>query len=87
MEHQKFCQSCAMPMTDEFYATEKDGSKSPDYCQYCYSDGEFTAQMSMQEMLEFCIAPMVQHNPGLTEDEARSIMAEALPTLKRWKKD
>lgn len=28
----KFCQSCAMPMTEELYGSNKDGSKNEDYC-------------------------------------------------------
>ena len=34
---EKFCQCCGMPMgeTDELYGTNKDGSKSQDYCEYC----------------------------------------------------
>jgi len=31
-EDMKFCQSCALPMSDEHFGTEKDGSKSEDYC-------------------------------------------------------
>ena len=27
----KFCQSCAMPMTEELYGSNKDGSKNEDY--------------------------------------------------------
>ena len=34
-ENQKFCQSCAMPLTDELFATNADGSKNEDYCMYC----------------------------------------------------
>lgn len=41
----KFCQSCAMPMTEELY-----GSKNEDYCIYCYENGEFTADISMEEI-------------------------------------
>ena len=38
-----FCQSCGMPLTDEgLLGTEKDGAKAPDYCIYCYKDGERT---------------------------------------------
>ncbi|MEE1156118.1 MAG: zinc ribbon domain-containing protein, partial [Methanobrevibacter sp.] len=51
-ENQKFCQSCAMPMTgSEIYGTNADGSKNEDYCIYCFKDGEFTSDMSMDEMM------------------------------------
>lgn len=84
---ERYCQSCGMPMgaTDEFYATEKDGTKSADYCQYCYKDGAFTDEGNMHDMIEHCIAPMVEHNPGMTEEAARSMMEQYMPTLKRWR--
>ena len=37
-EDMNFCQSCAMPMADGDYGTEKDGSESHDYCKYCYQN-------------------------------------------------
>lgn len=56
---EKYCQSCAMPMgaTDEMYGTEQDGTKSADYCKYCYENGAFTFQGTMQEMIELCLPP------------------------------
>ena len=87
MEETKFCQCCAMPMgqTDELYGTNKDGSKSTDYCSYCFKDGEFTADISMEEMIEVCIPHMLQSNKDMTEDEARAMMNNFFPTLNLWK--
>lgn len=84
---EKYCQSCAMPMgaTNEMYGTEKDGTKSADYCKYCYENGAFTFEGTMQEMVEICVPPMVENNPGMTETQAREMMLGFLPTLKRWK--
>lgn len=86
-ENQKFCQSCGMPMGDtgEFYGKEADGSQSADYCSYCYDKGAFTFHGSMEEMVDICIPPMVEHNPGMTSQQARQIMEQFLPQLKRWK--
>lgn len=85
MENMKFCQSCAMPMGDGAeYGTESDGSKSSDYCSYCYKDGEFTAKVSMEEMINICVGPMVEHNENMTEEQAKAIMNEHFPKLKRW---
>ena len=39
----------------------------------------------MQEMVEICVKPMVQENPEMTEDAARAMMQQFLPTLKRWR--
>ena len=82
----KFCQSCGMPMgnTDEMYGTEKDGTKNKDYCTYCYADGAFTVDCSMEEMIDFCVKPMVENSPGMTEVEAKVMMQQMFPALKRW---
>ena len=83
---ERYCQSCGMPMgpTDEHYGTEVDGSKSKDYCKYCYENGAFTADCTMQEMIDFCVQPMVENVPGMTEAQARAMMNEHFPQLKRW---
>lgn len=84
---EKYCQSCGLPMgaTDEMYGTESDGSKSSDYCKYCYENGQFTTNSSMDEMIETCVPHMAFANTGMSEDEARNMMKEWFPTLKRWK--
>lgn len=84
MENTSFCQSCGMPLSEGIYATEKDGSKNEDYCEYCYKDGEFTGEYSMEEMIEFCVPHMVE-NSEMNEEQARKAMLEFFPTLKRWK--
>ena len=42
-----------MPLTDECMGTEADGSRSEDYCAYCYKDGKFTQYCTMSQMIEF----------------------------------
>ncbi|WP_312906483.1 zinc ribbon domain-containing protein [Tissierella praeacuta] len=83
---QEYCQSCGMPMEDaSLYGTEKDGSKSQDYCAYCYEDGNFRKPSeTMEEMIETCV-PFMKEN-GMEEKEAREILNNCLPHLKRWKK-
>jgi hypothetical protein len=39
----------------------------------------------MDEMIEFCVPHMASANSGMSEDEARNMMEEFYPTLKRWK--
>jgi len=84
----EYCQSCAMPLrgNEEELGTNADGSRNKDYCVYCYKDGKFTADLSMQEMIDFCVTPMVEHNPDMTREQALQIMQEYFPTLKRWQK-
>ena len=81
----KYCQSCGMPMNDPEakYGTEKDGALSEDYCSYCYGDGKFTTDESLEQMVESCV-PFVKDQLG-GEEAARKMMMEFLPTLKRWK--
>lgn len=85
--NQKFCQCCGMPMgdTDEMNGTNADGSKSEDYCDYCFKNGEFTFKGTMEEMIDMCVPSMVAANPKMDEAEARKGMLEWFPTLKRWK--
>lgn len=86
MTETKFCQSCGMPLTEEMLGTNKDGSKNEDYCNYCYKDGAYTDEMTMEQMIDFCVPDMVEHNEGMTEAKAREMMNEFFPKLKRWSK-
>ena len=83
---EKHCQSCGIPMgaTDEMYGTNADGSKSADYCEYCFKEGKFTSDETMEQMIEICIPHVVSANVGMDEGEARKMMQEFFPTLKRW---
>ena len=87
-ENQKFCQSCAMPLTDDkLFGTNADGTKNEDYCIYCFKDGEFTSDMSMDEMMNFCIEKMVEVHPEIDKTQASAMMNEVFPKLKRWVND
>lgn len=83
---ERYCQSCGMPMgqTDELYGTEADGTKNHDYCKYCYENGAFTANCTMEEMIDFCVQPLLENMPGMTEAGAREMMQAQFPLLKRW---
>ena len=77
------CQSCGMPMSEEFFGTNEDGTANDEYCSYCYVDGKFTApEMTMNDMIDLCIPHMVEQ--GWVEEEARTLLEEVLPQLKRW---
>ncbi|MDY6989808.1 MAG: zinc ribbon domain-containing protein [Thermodesulfobacteriota bacterium] len=82
-----FCQSCAMPMEKpEMFGTLSHGSKSQQYCTYCFQEGAFTEpDISMQEMIDKCVAIMDQQNI-MPKDQAQDLMAETIPFLKRWKR-
>ena len=77
-----------MPMADdELFGTNADGSKNEDYCKYCFKDGEFTSDMSMDEMMNFCIDKMCEVHPDFDKAEASAMMKEVFPKLKRWAND
>lgn len=81
----RFCQSCGMPLAaEEMYGTEDGGGKSGEYCLYCMKDGRFTAYMTMDEMIEFCIPHMEAAHPEMSAAGAREMMQKVLPGLKRW---
>ena len=86
---QKFCQSCGMPLNPEVLGTEKDGSKNEEYCTYCYADGHFTVECTMDEMIELNLNYIDEFNKDsevkYTVEEARKTMKEFFPQLKRWK--
>lgn len=80
-----FCQSCGMPMTEpEQFGTEADREKSMEYCCYCYKDGKFTADCTMEEMVEFCLD--FENDSGRLQDreQAKKEMRQWFLTLRRW---
>ena len=86
----RFCQSCGMPLTDEVLGTNADGSKNGEYCMYCYKDGKFTQECTMDEMIEHCAQLVGDFNEGsglqLTQEEYIGQMKIYFPHLKRWRK-
>ena len=84
----KFCQSCGMPLTDDILGSNADGSKNDEYCIYCYKDGAFTGNFTMEEMVEYCSMFVEQYNKNtgkhLTCCEYKEVLRQFYPTLKRW---
>jgi len=79
---QIFCQSCGMPLTDDAVIShEAEGSLNEKYCKWCYADGEFLTDCTMEEMVEQCIP----HLGWEDEQAAREFMQKILPGLERWK--
>jgi len=83
MNNSTFCQSCSMPLSNPgLLGTEKDGSKSKDYCVYCYQNGAFiNPGMTLEEM-----KVLVQQQMEKMKIENSIITAAVymLPGLKRW---
>ncbi|WP_099291569.1 zinc ribbon domain-containing protein [Butyricimonas sp. Marseille-P3923] len=86
----KICQSCGMPMmAEEQFGTNDDGSVNTEYCTYCYQDGAFTGNYTMNEMIDHNLEFLDEFNKDVerpfTREEARAEMRKFFPTLKRWK--
>ncbi len=79
------CQSCGMPLEqNDHYGTEKDGSQNAEYCIFCFKDGEFTADITMDEMIAFCAEHIDEWGMDITKEEAIAQMKIHFPTFKRW---
>ena len=77
-----------MPLTDELLGTNADGSKSEEYCIYCFKDGAFTGDFTMEEMAEFCSQFVDEYNKNtgqhLSREEYKAMLLQYYPNLKRW---
>ena len=78
------CQSCSMPITsNDLFGTNKDGSVNKDYCVYCYQNGNFIDNVTLEEYIDMNVKFASQ--AGMTEEQMRKHCEEIFPTLKRWK--
>jgi hypothetical protein len=72
-----------MPLENpDFRGTEKDGSKSIEYCSYCYQKGSFiNPDMTLEEMKTLVKEQMgkIKMDTGLI-----NMAIGTLPNLKRW---
>lgn len=81
-----FCQSCAMPLQKpEDFGTTADGFRQNDYCHFCYQKGAFMMpDATMQQVLDLSVSMMAKQGV-MPEPEARSMMMQVMPMLKRWR--
>lgn len=87
MKNEKYCQSCGMPMTEkEHFGVNADGTLNSDYCCYCWENGEFTRDWTMEQMIDFCLEFEKDSGRYQNSEEARKAMLKWFPTLARWKK-
>lgn len=80
-----FCQSCSMPLERQGdFGTNAAGSKSNDYCCFCFQDGKFTdPAISMEGMINKVATLLVQMEK-MPESQAKEMAKEFIPKLKRW---
>ncbi len=84
-----FCQSCGMPLeSDEVKGTNKDNSINDDYCTYCFKEGSFVQDCTMDQMIEHCSQFVDEFykdaEKKVTKEEAIANMKDYFPKLKRW---
>jgi len=85
-QEEPICQSCGMPLNkDEHFGTNKDKSKSQDYCFHCFQEGKFLDEgITLQGKIDKNVKFGVQM--GMPESLARHMSENMLPKLKRWQK-
>ncbi len=75
--------------TKEYLGTNANHSHSGEYCHYCLKDGEYTVDISMDEMVDIWVKYTDKYNwysgTGYTPQELRILLNKRLPTLKRWR--
>ena len=74
-----------MPMQEEQYGMEADGSRNETYCCYCYKDGAFVSDCTMEEMADFCAPFEVEGGRARNLEEAKENLIKYFATLDRWK--
>lgn len=86
------CQSCGMILEkDSDKGTESDGQKSEDYCAFCYQQGQFVQDITIEKQIEHNLRDLDTWNQEnglhLSEQEARAELLKFLPHLKRWQQE
>lgn len=84
------CQSCGtILIKNSDKGTEIDGCQSEEYCAFCYQQGRFLQDFTIEELIEILVRHLDRWNQdngvNLTAQEARIELQKLLPTLKRWK--
>lgn len=84
MKSKLLCQSCSMPLEiDHVKGKEKDGSRSNEYCVYCYENGQFKdPSLSLAKMLDIVETQMEKMNMPAKVIETS---LNKIPKLNRWR--
>ena len=83
---QNMCQSCGMPLKNDPQngGTNGDGSKSTEYCSFCYVNGNFTDnETDVKNYQKKCVE--IMSSKGMWRPMAW-LLTRGIPQLKRWKK-
>ncbi len=82
----KMCQSCGMPMSKDPQkgGTNSDGTKNLEYCSYCYQDGDFLFEGTVQDFQDFCKQKMIE---GGHSKFMSWLFTRGMSRLRRWKQN
>ncbi|MHC1724118.1 MAG: zinc ribbon domain-containing protein [Aminipila sp.] len=58
---------------EQVLGTNTDGSKNTSYCSYCYENGAFISNCTMDEMIDSCANDLVKNLLCKNLEEARKI--------------
>ena len=86
MDDKMRCQSCGMPLSAEFsnLGTNADGTKTDEYCSFCFQNGEFTApNQTLEEMIKSSIENMTA-DLNMPPEKAAELANSFIPKLRRW---
>ena len=86
MEQKIRCQSCGMPLSEEFgnLGIAADGTNIWEYCSFCFQNGDFTnPAQTLDEMIQSSIENMTT-DLGMPPEKATELANSFIPTLKRW---
>ena len=80
----KSCLSCGMPMKQDPQGggTNADGSLNAIYCNYCYQNGAFTFDGTVEEFQEFCRKMMIESGKSKF---ISWLFSRGMKRLPRWK--
>ena len=67
------------------FGTNADGSKSTEYCNFCYQNGKFTDEGITMEQKIVNVAGFLAKQGNVPQAEAIATAKATVPTLKRWK--
>lgn len=71
------------PLTEEFFGTNKDNSKNKEYCKFCYENGYFIKQLTLNEMIKLSVEHMTKEL-NFPIEKAENLANSIIPNLKRW---
>ena len=77
------CQCCGMPLEDEIFSRNHDGTINDAYCKWCYADGTYMYS-DMDDLIEVCVRNMVRED--FPEEQVRVYLKDTLPQLDYWKR-